>query len=208
MSFKYRDLWGFWCLATLLITLFCLGCKAARSVGPERNSWFISQEPFAEESVSLGRGGASSPPLVELSPTIMPVSMKDDDGQFIAKLPGSILWEGVLVVLMKDYTLTAADRAAGLIVTDWKTFKYQGRLIRNKISYRQRAVTRSATYFTIENAVEELKADEDPALWVEGKDPLGEKVRILMNLAVATKQPAPKVPDQLQLVKRKYLETR
>lgn len=109
------------------------------------------------------------------------------------------VWDVVLDVLLKHYTLTIVDKSSGILSTEWDTFIRANVAYRNKLSLRVRTSGRTSVDLTIRNNVERLRrAGEDGAalggVWLPSGDPGQEVRRIVQNVALLLALPPPVFP--------------
>ncbi len=117
------------------------------------------------------------------------------------------VWDRVLDVLLRNYSLTIVDRQAGIVSTEWDSFFLNSAVYRNKLSLRLAKSGNGQTDVTIHNSVERLRdasqaAGAVGAVWLPAEDPSNEPVRIVQNLAILLNQPPPVLPPNMPLAKR------
>lgn len=111
------------------------------------------------------------------------------------------VWEAVLDVLLKHYSLTIIDRYSGIIATEWDTFMRGKIAYRNKLSLRQRKSGRNTVDLTIRNSVERLRGLGEGGgalggVWLSSDDPGQEVKRVVQNLAILLELPPPLFPPE------------
>jgi hypothetical protein len=130
----------------------------------------------------VGQGNRSqsrpdSPSIFALDAQTFRISARDED-----------VWEALLELLLKHYTLTIVDRQGGIIATEWDTFTRGKVAYRNKIALRMRKSGRNSLDLTIRNNVERLRGLGEGGgtlggVWLSSDDPGQEVRRIVQNLA-------------------------
>lgn len=116
------------------------------------------------------------------------------------RLPYNSVWDGAIEVLLKNYNLTIVDEKSGLITTEWDSFYLDEHVYRNKVSMRVKKVSWDLVDVTIYNNVEVLQNAQGTALssvWLPTNQGPGEVGRILQNMAIALRQPAPVLPQEM-----------
>ena len=111
------------------------------------------------------------------------------------------VWDAVLDVLLKHYTLTIVDRQSGIVSTEWDTFMRSSTAYRNKLSLRVHKSGRTSVNLTIHNSVERLRGANEGggalgAVWLPSEDPSQETRRIVQNIAILLDMPPPVVPPE------------
>jgi hypothetical protein len=116
------------------------------------------------------------------------------------RLPYNAVWDGAIEVLLKNYNLTIVDEKSGLITTEWDSFYLDEHVYRNKVSMRVKKVSWDLVDVTIYNNVEVLQNAQGTSLssvWLPTNQGPGEVGRILQNMAIALRQPAPVLPQEM-----------
>lgn len=138
----------------------------------------------------------TSRPVASRRPTIFAV----DQGTFRFQLSYERVWDATLDVLLRNYNLAIADRANGLITTEWDSYYLEGKVHRNKLSIRVKRMTGSLVEVTIFNNVEMLSKLPDGGIteiWLPTDKNKAEIGRIIQNMAIAMGQPRPDLPQEL-----------
>lgn len=130
-----------------------------------------------------------------------------DQNTFRLKFHPSDVWETLLDVLIKNYSLAIVDKNAGVLATDWDSFYIGKKVYRNKLSIRVKKTPLNGekvheVEFVIHNNVEKL--GELPQgnfglsmVWLPAHDPIDEVTRVIQNMALLLKiPPPPKLYDQ------------
>lgn len=143
---------------------------------------------------SLGNGQGVSHPeppgIYAINPQTFRIAAKDED-----------VWDALLDVLLKHYTLTIVDRYSGIIATEWDTFMRGSVAYRNKLSLRLRKSGRNTVDLTIRNSVERLRGLGEGGgalggVWLSSEDPGQEVKRVVQNLAILLDLPPPVFPPE------------
>ena len=124
-----------------------------------------------------------------------------DDQTFRVVARDDEVWDAVLDVLLKHYTLTIVDRQSGIVSTEWDTFMRSSTAYRNKLSLRVHKSGRSSVNLTIHNSVERLRGAAEGggalgAVWLPSEDPSQETRRIVQNIAILLDMPPPVFPPE------------
>ncbi len=125
-----------------------------------------------------------------------------DPNTFHFKLAEAEVWETVLDVLMRNYSLAIVDRNSGVLATDWDSFYLGKAVFRNKLSFRVKKtnLSRHEAAFevdlTVHNSVEKLSDSTQGAVslgavWLPAQDPIEEVHRVIQNMAMLLRQPPP-----------------
>jgi hypothetical protein len=125
-----------------------------------------------------------------------------DPNTFHFKLAEAEVWDTVLDVLMRNYSLAIVDRNSGVLATDWDSFYLGKSVFRNKLSFRVKKTTLSRNEaafgvdLTVHNSVEKLSDSSQGAfslgaVWLPAKDPIEEVHRVIQNMAMLLRQPPP-----------------
>lgn len=112
------------------------------------------------------------------------------------------VWESVLDVLMRNYSLSIVDRNSGILTTEWDSFYLGKAVFRNKLTFRvkkaglARPEANQGVDLTVHNSVEKLSDTAQGALglgavWLPAKDPIEEVHRVIQNMAMILRQPPP-----------------
>jgi hypothetical protein len=123
-----------------------------------------------------------------------------DQGTFRFQLGFERVWDATLDVLLRNYNLAIADKANGLITTEWDSYYLDGKVHRNKLSLRIKRMVGSLVEVTIFNNVELLSKLPDGGIteiWLPTDKNKAEIGRIIQNLAIAMGQPKPDLPQEL-----------
>ncbi len=109
------------------------------------------------------------------------------------------VWDGMLDVLLKNYNLAIADRANGLVTTEWDSYYLDDRVHRNKLSIRLKKINPMGTELQIYNNVEVLSrsADGVTELWLPTNRNKPEIGRVIQNMAIALNLSAPDLPVEM-----------
>jgi hypothetical protein len=153
---------------------------------------------FESDAGSQRHGPASpaahpeAPGIYAINAQTFRIAAKDED-----------VWDAVLEVLLRHYTLTIVDRYAGIITTEWDSFMRGKVAYRNRISLRVRRSGRTTVDLTLRNNVERLRGLAEGGgafggVWLSSEDPGQEVRRIVQNLAILLEMPPPVfAPDSL-----------
>ena len=142
---------------------------------------------------------AATPPTAQnarQTPSIY--ALNDQTVRF--RLPYNAVWDGAIEVLLKNYNLTIVDEKSGLITTEWDSFYLDEHVYRNKVSMRVKKVSWDLVDVTIYNNVEVLQNAQGTTLssvWLPTNQGPSEVGRILQNMAIALRQPAPVLPQEM-----------
>lgn len=161
--------------------------QAAASSGPV--------SPPAQANRKAAVVPANVTPARPSRPTIFAV----DQGTFRCQLGFDRVWDATLSVLLRNYNLAIADRANGLITTEWDSYYLDGKVHRNKVSLRVKRLSGSLVELMIFNNVELLSKLPDGGIteiWLPTDKNKVEVGRIIQNLAIATGQPKPELPQE------------
>jgi len=111
------------------------------------------------------------------------------------------VWETILDVLIKNYSLAIVDKDDGVLSTDWDSFYIGKRVYRNKLSFRikktlLRGERQKGVEFVVHNNVERLGDSHHDSVgfgfvWLPAQDPIDEITRIVQNMALLFKIPPP-----------------
>ncbi len=125
-----------------------------------------------------------------------------DQGTFRVLSPFDKVWDATLDVLLRNYNVAIADRANGLITTEWDSYYLDGKVHRNKVSLRLKRVAGVGTEMLVYNNVEVLSKMPDGGIteiWLPTDRNRPEVVRILQNMALALNLAKPDLSEELPL---------
>ena len=123
-----------------------------------------------------------------------------DKNRFRFRLPIEEVWDSTLDVLLQNYNLTIVDRRSGVITTEWDSFYLDNNIYRNKVSIRMKKLSWDLVDVTIYNNVEVFKPAGPggiSATWLPTERGPQEVGRIVQNLAISLRQPAPVLPNEM-----------
>lgn len=194
---KYRDPSG--AKKTEVLTLDAL-IPSPQTEDPRNSSEGSKSQPSGKASegdvrdARVGQGKRSqtrseSPSIFAIDGQTFRISARDED-----------VWEALLDVLLKHYTLTIVDRQGGIVATEWDTFTRGKVAYRNKIALRMRKSGRNTIDLTIRNNVERLRGLGEGGgtlggVWLSSDDPGQEVRRIVQNLATLLEVEPPMFPS-------------
>jgi uncharacterized lipoprotein len=117
--------------------------------------------------------------------------------------PYQQVWDGALSVLMENYSLTIVDEKSGIIATEWDKYYRHGRLFRNKVTLRLVRSGSQRTELTIQNSLEQMKAQNSlQNEWVPTSDEGEESQRIVRNTATVLGLPLDGLNPAFELAKK------
>jgi hypothetical protein len=194
---KYRDPSG--AKKNDVLTLDAL-IPSSQAEDPRNRSEGSKSQPIGKASdgavkgARVGQGNRSqsrseSPSISAIDGQTFRISARDED-----------VWEALLDVLLRHYTLTIVDRQGGIIATEWDTFTRGKVAYRNKIALRTRKSGRNTIDLTIRNNVERLRGLGEGGgtlggVWLSSDDPSQEVRRIVQNLATLLEIEPPMFPS-------------
>lgn len=124
-----------------------------------------------------------------------------DQNTFFIRFQEPDVWEAILDILIKNYSLAIVDRNAGVLATDWDSFYIGKRVFRNKLSFRIKKTSLKGdrpfgVEFIIHNNVEKLGESPQQSIgigsvWLPAQDPIDEVTRIVQNMALLLRLPPP-----------------
>ena len=121
------------------------------------------------------------------------------------------VWNTALDVLLKNYNVNIVERQSGIITTEWDSYYLSTAVYRNKVSLRFRRQASSVVDMTVVNNVERLRDASTAgsgvgAVWLPASDAANEVARIIQNMALALRQPAPTLPPGIVAVQGSALD--
>lgn len=123
--------------------------------------------------------------------------------QYLIASPYQQVWDGVLSVLMENYSLTIVDEKSGIIATEWDKYYRHGRLYRNKVTLRLVRNGSQRTELTVQNSLEQMKAQNSlQNEWVPTSDQGEEAERIVRNTATVLALPLEDLKSNYELAKK------
>ncbi|MFW7378343.1 MAG: hypothetical protein ACOH5I_06020 [Oligoflexus sp.] len=123
-----------------------------------------------------------------------------DEQNFRFRLPFEQVWDGAIGVLLRNYNLNIVDQNTGLITTEWDSFFLDQQIYRNKISMRIKKLAWDMVDVTIYNNVEIFRTTGPGGIasaWLPTDKGPQEVGRIVQNIAIALRQPAPVLPNEM-----------
>lgn len=166
-----------------------------------RNSFEAPKvQPIGKASEGDVRGAQVGPGNRSQTRSDRPSIFAIDGQTFRISARDEDVWEALLDVLLKHYTLTIVDRQGGIIATEWDTFTRGKVAYRNKIALRMRKSGRNTIDLTIRNNVERLRGLGEGGgtlggVWLSSDDPGHEVRRIVQNLATLLEVEPPMFPS-------------
>ncbi len=171
------------------------------------------QSPSTSRSAAAGRDKASSQQAAtpqrrssrqQARPQVVnkdqPSIYAVDKNRFRFRIPIEQVWDSTLDVLLQNYNLTIVDRRSGIITTEWDSFYLDDSIYRNKVSIRMKKLSWDLVDVTIYNNVEVFKPSGPGGIsstWLPTERGPQEVGRILQNLAISLRQPAPILPNEM-----------
>jgi len=128
-----------------------------------------------------------------------------DQQTFRFRLPFDQVWDGAISVLLRNYNLTIVDHQSGLLTTEWDSFFLDQQIYRNKVSMRIKKLAWDMVDVTIYNNVEILRTTGPGGIasaWLPTDKGPQEVGRIVQNIAIALRQPAPVLPTEMIATRR------
>lgn len=122
-----------------------------------------------------------------------------DQGTYRLLVTYDRAWEALLDVLLRNYNLAIADRANGLVTTEWDSYYLDGKVHRNKVSLRLKRLGGQGTELLVYNNVEVLSKMPDGGIteiWLPTDKNRQEVTRIVQNMAMALNLAKPDLPDE------------
>ena len=160
------------------------------------------------EITSDGGTIPAASPSDKLSQQRRPPIYATNAGTFRLQISYERIWDGLLDVLLKNYNIQIADRANGLVTTDWDSYYLDGKIHRNKVSMRLKRLGPGLSELTIFNAVETLSQPDGRLtdIWLPSDRSKAEIGRIIQNVAIALGQPKPELPEEIAVQAQKGQE--
>ncbi|MBP9707954.1 MAG: hypothetical protein KBD78_09925 [Oligoflexales bacterium] len=214
----------------LLLQLMLIACipdvlkkytEGAGSSGPDASSYSesaaISDDPYSNMP---GPSPGSSPKSLSSSSYRPLPSQKNADAisvidpqTFRFKTNLNSAWDNTLQVLLKNYHISILDKKSGIITTDWDRYYIGEQVYRNRITLHFKPLSWNMTQVTVHNSVEVLKASlsdgEELAevaggsngVWLPTPENNAEVRRIIKNMAILLRMPAPQFQDNSHIAK-------